>query len=312
MTHYLVSIILPCYNSEKYLRETLHSVISQTYSNWECIIVDDGSVDSSKEIALEFCERDTRFQYFSQINSGPSAARNRGIKLSKGDYIQFLDSDDVILPDRLHLMIEKYKGTKEGIILYSDFHLGEYSNIYIRGKINKPTNIGHDISFNDMYKYFSNDFIIIPSCLLFPRKTIFYLKWDETLKNSEDWDYYLRILDQNYLLRFVDIPLVIYRNTPNSLSKDVEKTIKANYAILLRWVHPGLYISYINRNALLFNKSIINYLSGKSKIIIPPYILCKNKKLIVFILCLLIFPLTFYLLIFNTLKQITKFIINDL
>ncbi|MCD4680085.1 MAG: glycosyltransferase, partial [Bacteroidales bacterium] len=130
MHHKLVSIIIPLYNAEKYIKETLDSVLSQSYSNWECIIVDDGSTDSSKKIALEYCAKDARFKYFHQPNSGPSAARNHGLKISSGDYIQYLDADDVIFPERLKLMVTQSDKLEKNVILYSSLLLGNCDSIY--------------------------------------------------------------------------------------------------------------------------------------------------------------------------------------
>ncbi len=89
-----VSVIIPIYNAEKYLDECLSSVAGQTYSNFECVMIDDGSKDSSAEIAKSYAARDRRFKYFYQDNAGVSAARNHGLREARGDYITFLDSDD--------------------------------------------------------------------------------------------------------------------------------------------------------------------------------------------------------------------------
>ena len=92
----LISIIVPCFNQGEFLAEALNSVMGQTYSNWECVIVDDGSEDDTSVVAAEFVEKDRRFSYIKQDNQGPSIARNNGISLSKGTYILPLDSDDII------------------------------------------------------------------------------------------------------------------------------------------------------------------------------------------------------------------------
>ena len=92
----LVSIIIPCYNGEAFIENTLKNVSEQSYSNWECIIVDDGSKDDSKSIIQDFIASDSRFLYHFQENKGLSGSRNTGIDLSKGDYIYFLDADDLI------------------------------------------------------------------------------------------------------------------------------------------------------------------------------------------------------------------------
>lgn len=90
----LVSIIVPIYNVAQYLEECLNSVLMQTYANWECILIDDGSTDNSSEICRKFTSRDTRFKYFYKQNGGLSSARNEGLRKAKGDFITFLDSDD--------------------------------------------------------------------------------------------------------------------------------------------------------------------------------------------------------------------------
>lgn len=92
----LVSIITPLYNSEKYIAETIESVLAQTYSNWEMIIVDDCSKDNSTKIVEEYQKKDRRIKlYRNEINKGVSYTRNRAIDLSQGKYIAFLDSDDL-------------------------------------------------------------------------------------------------------------------------------------------------------------------------------------------------------------------------
>lgn len=92
----LVSIITPSYNSEKYISNTIESVITQTYQNWEMIIVDDCSTDSSCDIAEKYTQKDSRIKLIKlNKNSGPAKARNRAIKEAKGRYISFLDSDDI-------------------------------------------------------------------------------------------------------------------------------------------------------------------------------------------------------------------------
>lgn len=101
----LVSIIVPCYNQAQYLSETLDSVLAQSYTNWECIIVNDGSPDNTAEIAKQYCEKDKRFIYKYQQNSGVSVARNNGISISKGEYIQFIDSDDFLESDKINQQV---------------------------------------------------------------------------------------------------------------------------------------------------------------------------------------------------------------
>lgn len=103
----MISIIVPVYNVEEYLEQCLDSIQSQTYKNLEVILVNDGSTDGSKEICERYCERDIRFRLMNQTNQGQSVARNRGMLESRGEFITFVDSDDVIKEDMLEQLMKQ-------------------------------------------------------------------------------------------------------------------------------------------------------------------------------------------------------------
>lgn len=100
-----ITVIIPVYNAERYIKRCLKSVTSQSYKNFEVILINDGSTDSSESIIKKYINADNRFRYFSQNNSGPSFARNLGIKKAKGDYLSFIDADDWVSPDYLEKLI---------------------------------------------------------------------------------------------------------------------------------------------------------------------------------------------------------------
>lgn len=103
----LVSIIMPMYNAGKFLSKSIESVLEQTYQNWELLLIDDGSKDDSIDIALAFMEKDSRiFLLKNEQNMGIAKTRNKGIEASKGQYIAFLDSDDLWLPNKLEVQIK--------------------------------------------------------------------------------------------------------------------------------------------------------------------------------------------------------------
>ena len=125
----MISIVVPCYNQAQYLEECLQSVLDQTYENWECLIVNDGSTDNTEEIALEWEEKDSRFIYLKKENGGLSNARNYGITRAKGEYILPLDCDDKIGKDYL------LKGIR---VLKKNNNVGVvYCNARLFGKENK-------------------------------------------------------------------------------------------------------------------------------------------------------------------------------
>lgn len=107
----LISVIIPVYNVEQYLRECLDSVLAQTYSSYEVIMIDDGSTDRSGDICDEYAARDTRFRVIHKENGGLSVARNTGFDLSCGEYVYFLDSDDLLEPDALEELLSTMEGS---------------------------------------------------------------------------------------------------------------------------------------------------------------------------------------------------------
>lgn len=113
-----ISIIVPCYNQACFLPETLQSVLEQSYTDWECIIVDDGSPDNAEEIASEWVEKDDRFRYLKKENEGVAKARNKGIEAAQGEWILPLDSDDIIAKDYLKKAVEVMSNNPDVGIIY--------------------------------------------------------------------------------------------------------------------------------------------------------------------------------------------------
>ncbi len=102
----MISIIVPVFNTEKYLRECIESILAQTYESFELILIDDGSTDHSWKICVEYQERDNRIKAFHKKNSGVSSARNLGLQKARGEYISFCDSDDVIVPNLYEILLK--------------------------------------------------------------------------------------------------------------------------------------------------------------------------------------------------------------
>lgn len=109
----LVSIVIPVYNTEAYLERCLESVIAQTYTNWEGILVNDGSRDGSLALCKRYAERDSRFRVIDQANQGLSMARNAGVAISRGEYIAFLDSDDRLEPETIQVVVEAFESSAD-------------------------------------------------------------------------------------------------------------------------------------------------------------------------------------------------------
>ncbi|MDR2684226.1 MAG: glycosyltransferase family 2 protein [Prevotellaceae bacterium] len=201
-----VSIIVPCYNLAQYLPETLNSVLAQTYQNWECIIVNDGSPDNTEEIAKVYCAKDERFRYFYKENSGVSDTRNFGIKQSSGEYILPLDADDIIAPVYLKKAIERFLQVPETAVVFSEgVYFGEYE-----GKI-----ILKDFDYKTLL--FENTFFCP---VFFKRKDFDKTKGYNTnhcLQGWEDWEIMFNLLNETSIVYKIPEICYFYRIRKNSL-----------------------------------------------------------------------------------------------
>ena len=142
MENELISIIVPIYNVENYLRQCLDSIVSQTYQNFECLLINDGSSDNSADICREYIEKDSSFRYFEKENVGVSSARNLGIERSKGQYITFIDSDDWVDSEYLEVLYRALIEEKADIAIttYKQFNMDDncyYVYSYQRGMKNE-------------------------------------------------------------------------------------------------------------------------------------------------------------------------------
>ena len=228
---FLVSIIVPCFNQSKYLTEALESVLAQTYLNWECFIVNDGSNDDTELIALEFVEKDDRFKYLKKNNGGLSSARNQGIKNSYGVYILPLDADDKIGFEYIEKAIQILDNDPNVKVVYSKAEFfGD-----IEGKWDLPLFTLKGLALSNMI-----------FCSAMFKKLDYDLigGYDETfLYGYEDWDLWLGILGKGGVA--VQLPEVYfyYRKKKDSmlesLGKDQKRQIEIKNKIYLK--HLGLY-----------------------------------------------------------------------
>ena len=186
-----VSVIIPCYNQAAFLKETVKSVINQSYTNWECIIVNDGSTDNSQEVINELCKIDSRIKCHIQQNKGLSASRNVGMNISCGEYLQFLDADDIILPTKFEKQLEQFEINPNLDISISRFRyfIGAQDNQY-----DNSFNLHeYDFSMNSFLYKWGVEYSIAHSCCLI--KSDFIKEnnviFNENLKACEDWYFWI-------------------------------------------------------------------------------------------------------------------------
>ena len=201
-----VSVIVTCYNQEAFLNESLGSVARQTYLDWECIIIDDGSTDTSAQIAKSWQEKDARFKYVYQANKGCCGARNTGLYKAEGDLIQFLDGDDILQPTKLEESVKVFSREKCDVVVtnFSEEHNGELHPPFC--DLTK-----YDFTYKNLLLQWDIDFNVPAHCFCFTKEILAGLTFKEFLKAKEDWIMWLEVLKRNPKVCFINQPLVMYR-----------------------------------------------------------------------------------------------------
>ncbi|MFH6994853.1 glycosyltransferase family 2 protein [Flavobacterium sp. FlaQc-48] len=219
MSKPLVSIIVPCYNQAHYLDEALQSVLNQSYSNWECIIINDGSPDHTDEVAKKWCDLDHRFKYYQKENGGLSSARNFGLDRAKGNFIQFLDSDDYLGNLKLENAIKSFNllENKDLKIVISNFKMFEED-------INTPSDPYCKLSsalfnFESLLYEWDNSFTIPIHCGFFESSLFNNFRFPENLRAKEDWVMWVTLSQEINKVVFNDEFLAFYRRNPKSMTK---------------------------------------------------------------------------------------------
>ncbi|WP_341220835.1 glycosyltransferase family 2 protein [Polaribacter atrinae] len=223
----LISIIIPVFNRENLISETLKSVMSQTYINWECLVVDDGSTDQTKKVVESFIKLDNRIKLYKRPNDrlkGANACRNYGFEKSIGDYIQWFDSDDYMNKDKLKLKAEALQNNDVDFVVCEGIEFKEeFSNVIC--KWNKIF-LNIDTVFEDHITGKVNFHTNGP---LFKRSFLNGDKlFDESLQRKQEWEFYSRLLSRSTKYKPVHVPLYYFRHHENSINgKNSFDTLKS-------------------------------------------------------------------------------------
>lgn len=214
-----ISIIIPTYNRAHLIGETLDSIMVQSYTNWECIIVDDGSTDNSWEILNIYMNLDSRFRCFHRPDDqlkGPNSCRNYGFSKSKGAIINWFDSDDLYLPDAFKTMVAKFSAEVDVVVAKL-----EIVDLLTKRKIRESTIHSNQI-IEDYFTGKVSYYICGPfwnRLFLQKQKSLF----DEKLSNLDDWDFNMRMLLQKLNTVYLDKAIIQYQFHENSLSQEIRK-----------------------------------------------------------------------------------------
>lgn len=222
-----VSVTVPCYNSEPFIAETIESVLAQTFSDFEIVVVDDGSQDRTGEIVQSF--GDSRIRYFYQENQGLAKTRNRLIELAEGEYVAFLDHDDVWLPQKLERQIALFQRQAELVLVYADCYV-----IDVTGRI-----ISRWSRREKLFRGWVFERLLmanfIPLATVVMKKAVFQ-EVGEFLpyRIAEEYDVFLKCAAR-YPFDYVDEPLACYRIHPGQSSKNYEIALRELVMIYEYW-----------------------------------------------------------------------------
>jgi glycosyltransferase involved in cell wall biosynthesis len=273
----LVTVIIPVYNGSNYLRQSIGSVLNQTYPNIELIVVNDGSNDETEDIALSF---GTKLKYFFQSNSGVSAALNKGIIEAKGIYIAWLSHDDYFLPNKIEKQINCLRKNPDSQICYTNYNVidnfGEHQTI-----IKLPHYETNEFSIHLLQAMFICGSTVLLKRDCFIKDEIFF---DETLKYAQDADLWMK-LSMKYKYVHINECLLNWRFHPGQGSRNVFLMRQDKRKYLLNTIdnfNPDnffqKYSKLHNFKALAFNRLAIIMLKCHREPILAFYLLRKSIK----------------------------------
>lgn len=249
----LVSVVIPVFNRDQYLYECIISITEQTYQNWELILVDDGSIDNSIQMAQEFAKKDPRILAIQRERQpkGAPTCRNIGFSYAKGEFIQFFDSDDLMLPE---LLEDKVKAISVSNKI--DFVVSKMADLNEEGIVRYPSySLESDDPFLDMAK---SDLSYLTPGPLFKKAFLekFDKGFDERLARHQEWEYYCRLLSANPNIVMIDKVHCLRRHHPDSIKAKSEKSGNLPYRKskmkAMKCLNENTYFRFVKAFYLIF------------------------------------------------------------
>lgn len=268
MSNPLVSIIIPTFNRAHLIGETLDSILAQTYKNWECIIVDDGSTDNTFEVIEKYKKDDPRFQFHYRPKNrkkGANACRNYGLELSNGEFINWFDDDDIMLKDKILLQVDALRDNGYNFSVCQTQIFEGKKDAIIGLRHPKITSDKPLLDFIKLEIVFLTPSALIKSNFLKVNK----IKFDEELQAAQEWDFFCRLLYYSPIFHSTDLPLVSIRRHPSSISYDVSNSRNRKWFYYLARQKVYCFLSskqMENKNemVLYFQNYFVSYLKSVS------------------------------------------------
>lgn len=217
----LISIIMPAYNAAKYIGAAIESIVAQTHSNWELLIIDDGSVDQTAAVVEQYQQQDERVRYTYQVNARQGRARNNGLKQAKGQYIAFLDADDLWLPDKLQLQVAALLHERNIDLVFADAYVFD-KTFDLATQSYKVLGAGQGTLKGEAGLQAMLASNLIPLSTVMSKRTVLLavdgFTENRLIQNAEDYHLWLRLLLAGYTLKGLALPLAAYREHEDSVS----------------------------------------------------------------------------------------------
>lgn len=308
MKKYLVSIIMPAYNAESFIGDAIISVINQTYSNWELIIVDDGSTDKTAEKMKSWLEKESRIQYFYQDNGKQGKARNLGISKAKGYYLAFLDADDFWMPEKLEIQIKEIQENNVDLVFSDSYRFVNQEVCDVSKRMNVKT--AFFSGKKALQLFLEANRIPILTVLVKKEKVEAVGCFSESMdiQNAEDYHLWLKLLISNAVFYSSDLVLAKYRLHNNSVTaqdslattkllevffdllqlypgykKEIEEGLQSKFKIIYKtnlFTKTELAV-WIKKNINYLSKSKLNYVYLVLNLLLPTKV---TKRLLMYLL----------------------------
>lgn len=262
----LVSIIIPTYNRAELIGETLDSILAQTYQNWECIVVDDGSTDHTSDVLDHYTKKDSRISYHhrpKQYNPGGNGARNYGFDLSKGEYINWFDSDDVMLPEKIEKQVLDLHQNKFN---FTVCHITVFEG-YINNLLGLRSEFLH--SSDNFYDFLTHKITWLTNSALWKKEFLLNnnYRFNEKLKAAQEWEFISKVLSEVNDYSYINESLVLNRKHSNSISYNKEKEVERsiNYLKARKFVYKFIEK---RKDLVKEKKYLFNYIKNYTEVYI--------------------------------------------
>ena len=307
----VISVVVTSYNYGRFLDDALGSVNTQSFKNWECIIVDDGSNDDTPEIAMAWTRRDQRFTYLRQENAGLSAARNVGLSKTRGRYVQILDADDMIAPEKFTVQEKLLRDLSSDSLVYSCYERLDETGSNAPEHRGLPSLLPRGPILTSLIRDWERGFSIPPHCFMFRRSHLEAVGcFAVDLENHEDLDLYLKLAAAGVEFVHHGDVLAVYRRHSANMTRN-RASMARGYLLALGHASRRVssrreYLLVTHRYLVEFERCLTDWILQRHETTVVGSILA-NRYALFSALGVMLYPL----LVFRRLVERSRRFIGD-